>query len=105
MDKETPRFFGKAEGSLFSTTFSPEPKTKPPKKFSIVDLFLENKFKEEKKDLNDNLNIEKVNNICKFEDDINEFMGKNKFLLPDDFDENIVKKFLASKEKAFESPV
>ena len=30
---------------------------------------------------------------------------KNKFLLPDDFDENIVKKFLASKEKAFESPV
>ena len=105
MDKATPRFFGKVEESIFSTTFSPEPKTKPPKKFSIVDLFLENKFKEDKNDLNDNLSIKKVNDICKFEDDINEFMGENKLVLQEDFDGNIVEKFLASKEKAFESPV
>ena len=32
-------------------------------------------------------------------------MGKNKFLLRKDSDENNIEKFLLSKEKAFESPL
>jgi len=55
--------------------------------------------------MNDNLCIKEDNKNCKFEDDINEFMGKNKFILRNDFDESNVEKFLLSKEKAFESPL
>ena len=105
MEIETPRFCGEVEESFFSTTISVEPKTKPAKKFSIIELILENKLENEKKDMNDNLCIKEDNKNCKFEDDINEFMGKNKFILRNDFDESNVEKFLPSKEKAFESPL
>ena len=105
MNIETPRFCKEVEESLFSTTISSKPRIKPAKKFSIIDLILESKLEDEEKGLNNNLYIKNVNKNCKFEDDINEFMGKNKFILRNDFDENNVTKFLISKEKAFESPL
>ena len=105
MDNETPRFCGEVNESFFSSIISALPKAKPAKKFSIIDLFMEKKLQEEKKDLNNNVSIRKVNKNCKFEDDINEFIGKNKFILRNDFDEDNIDKFLLSKEKAFESPL
>ena len=103
MDNETPRFCGEAEENYFSTTIS----TKPiePKRFSIIDLILASKLEDGKKDLSSNFCIKKVNRKSKIEEDINEFMGKNKFLLRKDSDENNIEKFLLSKEKAFESPL
>ena len=105
MNNETPRFCGDVEESLISTTISAQPVIKPAKKFSIIDLFLENKTENEKKDSDNNICIKIINQNCKFEDGINEFIEKNKFILRNDFDEDNVQKFLFSKEKAFESPI
>ena len=105
MDNETPRFCGEVEESLLSTTILAQTKAKPAKRFSIFDLIMESKLEEEKKDLNNKFCIKNVHKKSIIEEDLNEFMGKNRLIVRNDFDENNVEKFLLSKEKAFESPL
>ena len=115
MNGETPRFCTSLESYFYSELNS---KFKSKKRYSLVNndssiyLNIQKKILEKNKNnINDKpIKIRNRNYSVKFKirnyktnNDIQEFMKKDKFKLRNDFDKKNVKKFLSSKEEAFEN--
>ena len=115
MNGEAPRFCTSLESYFYSELNS---KIKSKKRYTLVNndssiyLNIQKKILEKNKNnINDKpIKIRNRNYSVKFKirnyktnNDIQEFMKKDKFKLRNDFDKKNVKKFLSSKEEAFEN--
>ena len=115
MNEETPRFCSCLESYFYSEINS---KFKQKKRYSLVNddssiyLNIQKKILEKNKNnINDkpiririrHNSVKYRNRNNKVNNDFQEFMKKGKFKLSNDFDKKNVKKFLSSKEEAFEN--